>query len=143
MAMAEVRSRRQPDLRRRFADELPVPNDVERAPTSPRRAAAGRHETPLRLAFDLDGVLADMESELVRQATMLFGDSLQASPGSEPAEGVAHGVPEFVHLKMTSRQRRRLWRHIGSIDGFWETLQEIEPARFIAWPPWRPIAAGK
>ena len=133
LAMAECAiAAVQPDLRAPvFADELPVPNEVERAALniSHRRAAAGRHETPLRLAFDLDGVLADMESELVRQATMLFGDSLsQGSPGGqEPAEGVAHGVPEFVHLNMTSRQRRRLWRHIGSIDGFWETLQEIEP----------------
>jgi len=123
----------QPDLSAPvFADELPVPNEIERAALniSRRRATAGLpRETPLRLAFDLDGVLADMESELVRQATMLFGDSLsQASPGGqEPAEGVAPGVPELVHLNMTSRQRRRLWRHIGSIDGFWETLQEIEP----------------
>ena len=28
----------------------------------------------LRIAFDLDGVLADMESELLRQATILFGE---------------------------------------------------------------------
>ena len=28
---------------------------------------------------------------------------------------------------MTVRQQRRLWRHVQSIDGFWESLQEIEP----------------
>lgn len=123
----------QPDLRAPvFADELPALNEVERAALniSRRRAATGRPQsTALRLAFDLDGVLADMESELVRQATVLFGDSVsQALPGDpESAEGVARGVSEFVHLNLTSRQRRRLWRHIGSIDGFWETLQEIEP----------------
>src|ERR1700738_452028 len=31
---------------------------------------------PLRIAFDLDGVLADMESELVRQAEVLFGEAM-------------------------------------------------------------------
>jgi FMN phosphatase YigB (HAD superfamily) len=28
---------------------------------------------PLRIAFDLDGVLADMDGELTRQAEALFG----------------------------------------------------------------------
>jgi hypothetical protein len=28
---------------------------------------------------------------------------------------------------MTARQARRLWRQIESIDGFWESLNEIEP----------------
>jgi len=145
----------QPDLRAPvFADDLPVPDEVERAALNiaRRRAAASRtHGAPLRLAFDLDGVLADMEAELVRQAKLLFGDSMasrlqpraaegagknppaedrvsHAPPGAqEPAEGTGLNLSEFAHLKMTSRQRRRLWRHIGSIDGFWETLQEIEP----------------
>ena len=30
----------------------------------------------LRIAFDLDGVLADMESELVRQAEIVFGEPM-------------------------------------------------------------------
>ena len=47
---------------------------------------------PLRIAFDLDGVLADMESELVRQAEILFGDAmthrLQAAPRTvRPLDG--------------------------------------------------------
>ena len=33
----------------------------------------------------------------------------------------------FVRLRMTVREQRRLWRHVQSIDGFWESLQEIEP----------------
>src|SRR5205814_2107959 len=53
---------------------------------APRRAAEGRSapspagiigvDLPLRIAFDLDGVLADMEGELVRQAEILFGESM-------------------------------------------------------------------
>jgi hypothetical protein len=145
----------QPDLSAPvFADDLPVPGEVERAALniSRGRAAAGRaHGAPLRLAFDLDGVLADMESELVRQAKFLFGEPTtrrlqeraaegagtnprvegavsQASPAAEDAaEGAALSLSELAHLKMTARQRRRLWRHIASIEGFWESLQEIEP----------------
>jgi hypothetical protein len=93
----------------------------------------------LRIAFDLDGVLADMEAELVRQAKLLFGDSVAApvpaiadtesatdaaiEPDAEPAEN----TPTVLKLRMTGRQQRRLWKHVESIDGFWETLDEIEP----------------
>ena len=106
---------------------------------------------PLRIAFDLDGVLADMESELVRQAEILFGDVMTRrlqeryveggateSPAAEKldetppdrsavAEAAPDNVPPLLQLNMTSRQQRRLWRHVESIDNFWETLQELEP----------------
>jgi hypothetical protein len=93
----------------------------------------------LRIAFDLDGVLADMEAELVRQATLLFGESVTSpvapiadvesaadaavEPGMEPAEN----TPAVLKLRMTARQQRRLWKHVESIEDFWETLDEIEP----------------
>jgi hypothetical protein len=114
----------------------------------------------LRIAFDLDGVLADMETELVRQTELLFGAARtkvlqnrarsgeaaadfgkhpareetvpvpdESVPGAdEPAAStVADAAPPIVRMRMTVRQRRRLWRHVQSIDGFWESLQEIEP----------------
>jgi hypothetical protein len=103
----------------------------------------------LRIAFDLDGVLADMESELVRQSEALFGEpmtrrleeraatSTDAGPAAEPAgaeDRAAAGpdaAPEFappvVQLKMTWRQQRRLWRRVASIENFWERLDELEP----------------
>jgi hypothetical protein len=59
----------------------------------------------LRIAFDLDGVLADMESALVPYA---------AQP--TPSTG-----------SLTARQQRRLWRHVESIPDFWLTLEELEP----------------
>ena len=57
----------------------------------------------LRIAFDLDGVLADMESELVRQSKILFGEPMTrrlqeraagaavapAAPGDVPAPAPA------------------------------------------------------
>lgn len=65
---------------------------------------------PLRIAFDLDGVLADMDGELSRQAEALFGS---AGNGRQ--------------RKLTARQVERLWRAVEGIDNFWETLEEIEP----------------
>jgi hypothetical protein len=105
----------------------------------------------LRIAFDLDGVLADMEAELVRQAEAIFGkaitrrlqderagdaDPAPTSPGkagdpdsdSEPAaDRAAENIPPLLKLQMSSRQQRRLWRHVETIPNFWETLDELEP----------------
>lgn len=96
----------------------------------------------LRIAFDVDGVLADMESELVRHAEALFGrstvrrpqwrvpDAAVASP-DEPPQRESHRTPPDepppTRLAITVRQERRLWRHVGLIDGFWESLKETEP----------------
>jgi hypothetical protein len=110
----------------------------------------------LRLAFDLDGVLADMEGELTRQAETLFGEGMTrallagpaAAPASDgppkngdakdprpggdevlsPAESSSgDDGPPLSKLQMTTRQTRRLWQHVQSIDNFWETLEELEP----------------
>ena len=101
---------------------------------------------PLRIAFDLDGVLADMESELVRQAGILFGDAIGRRPlapealeadTTDPSSGTPpdakdvdaplDNTPPLLKVSMTPRQQRKLWRHVQSIENFWETLQEHEP----------------
>ncbi len=76
----------------------------------------------LRIAFDLDGVLADMETELARISAVLFGveadaDDADAPPADAPA----------VSLNLTARQQRRLWQRVRSIENFWESLREVEP----------------
>jgi len=96
----------------------------------------------LRIGFDLDGVLADMEAELVRQAEILFGESMtrvlekraDGGPSTpDPAEAGQKGdpaldiAPAIERLNMTPRQQRRLWKHVESIENFWQTLQETEP----------------
>jgi hypothetical protein len=97
----------------------------------------------------MDGVLADMESELVRQAEILFGEPMtrrrraRAAEVNDAAPAEQHTDPEsdrqtasetaadnaqpLLQLNMTSRQQRRLWRHVESIENFWENLREIEP----------------
>lgn len=95
---------------------------------------------PLRVGFDLDGVLADMDAELFRQAEALFGEAAIAQPvrGNEnvpgapsdseaAADAAATNEAPLLKLNLTSRQQRKLWRHVESIDNFWETLKEIEP----------------
>ncbi|HEX7139093.1 MAG TPA: hypothetical protein VF219_14655 [Vicinamibacterales bacterium] len=62
----------------------------------------------LRIAFDLDGVLADMDSELARCTEELFG-------------GSASGLPD-----LGVSQERQLWRHVETVENFWERLPELE-----------------
>ena len=88
----------------------------------------------LRIGFDLDGVLADMEQAIVREATTLFGSTLPRSADEGPAsmgdfvpEEIASGTPVRNEMQLTARQRRQLWRHLRSVDNFWESLDEIEP----------------
>ena len=104
----------------------------------------------LRIAFDLDGTLADMESELVAQAKILFGDTItrRLEAGPEPpagaqvksareagdsdadqaaAESSNENVSPLVKLNLTAREQRRLWKHVEAIENFWLTLTELEP----------------
>lgn len=90
----------------------------------------------LRVGFDLDGVLADMESALIGEVEKLFGSSLkhQKAPHAGPSsmfdlvpEEVSDNAPLRQELELTARERRQLWRHVRAIDGFWESLEETEP----------------
>jgi hypothetical protein len=92
----------------------------------------------LRIGCDLDGVLADMEAALVREAEKLFGarpkrdesrrQSLDPSSMGDivPSE-VADNAPLQHELQLSDRERRALWRHVRSIEDFWESLDETEP----------------
>jgi hypothetical protein len=103
---------------------------------APRPHRAGsplpRSLVALRIAFDLDGVLADMDSALVRQAEQLFGEAIARRPADlpeetqGPAEAPAEITPPLLQLNLTGRQQRKLWRHIESLDNFWQTLEEAE-----------------
>lgn len=107
---------------------------------------------PLRIGFDLDGVLADMDRELIRQAEAIFGETMtrrlveEAATDTPPKGTPTKEVPttptagaaaqaaapkatdhDVSRLHMTARQERRLWNHVVAIENFWETLKEIEP----------------
>jgi hypothetical protein len=96
----------------------------------------------LRIGFDLDGVLADMDSALLREAAAVFGEAaarqMQQRPESselaasavassdESAEVSDGTTPPLIRLSMTPRQQRRLWHHVRSVEDFWQSLTEIE-----------------
>lgn len=88
----------------------------------------------MRLAFDLDGTVADMQSALAREARRLFPGidpaSLPASVIDTEGEGASQNAPEekvvtIGHL--SSRQQRELWKAVCDQENWWETLPEIEP----------------
>ena len=85
----------------------------------------------LRLGFDLDGVLADMNAALVREARRLFPGLETQSPevrtASEPDAGDEPGETAPLSLRLTPRQERQLWDAVREIPNFWETLGETEP----------------
>jgi hypothetical protein len=85
-----------------------------------------------------------MEGELIHQAEALFGDAvtgrLQENPragsalvaGDPDAPATASEPPQenvslLATLRLTSRQQRRLWRHVETIENFWQGLKELEP----------------
>jgi len=92
----------------------------------------------LRIACDLDGTVADMDTALQREAQRLFGPevSLHAFPGDrmESAEDVeGHMTSEAAARTnggprpLTAREVRRLWEHVASLENFWASLGEVEP----------------
>ncbi|HEY7292576.1 MAG TPA: HAD family hydrolase [Vicinamibacterales bacterium] len=85
----------------------------------------------LRIAFDLDGVLADMTAALGMHADALFEQGTSRSPvadsdGSEAEQNDEEAALRPATLALTSSQRRRLWNHVRGIQNFWETLSELE-----------------
>lgn len=105
----------------------------------------------------MDGVLADMEAELIRHAETLFGPGVVRQQAAEAAQGKntagpaaskqgagdgssesddttqsaaeksPDNTPALLKLKLNDRQQRRLWRHVEGIENFWQSLPETEP----------------
>jgi hypothetical protein len=101
----------------------------------------------MRVAFDLDGVLADLHAEFARVALRMFPEldpQIVTSPdvGSSPPEAVepsggAPAEPETAAdtppgppmstLALSRRQTDAVWRQLAATENFWEGLSEIEP----------------
>ena len=99
---------------------------------------------PLRIACDLDGTLADMDSALQAEAERLFGpdvdlraslrgraegpssaespDPTATTPGVQPPP-----LPLAAGTRLSDRQQRQLWARVREIENFWSSLKEIEP----------------
>src|SRR4051812_46599475 len=92
----------------------------------------------MRIAFDLDGVLADLHRAFTAAAIELFPELDEAAlsspdvvgspqPAREPASVPEAEAEAATRKPLTSRQRDAVWDHLGGVENFWETLGEIEP----------------
>ena len=77
----------------------------------------------LRIAFDIDGVLADMRGALRREASRL-GIGPEEVPVQEDNVSSDDAAPSIT---MSDRDQRRLWAEVTKIENFWGTLDELEP----------------
>jgi hypothetical protein len=91
----------------------------------------------MRLGFDLDGTLADMQTALARQARDLFPsvDPATLPKSTPPGETQPQDAPDAPESaveslsapSLTPRQQRELWKAVCARENFWESLDEIEP----------------
>jgi hypothetical protein len=99
---------------------------------------------PLRIAFDMDGTLADLSSAYKDLEDRLFGPALaeHERPAPEARETEQHGDGNAVPAATTSdnsrtsdkrprrrggtRHRDRVWRAIEETPDFWTTLKPLE-----------------
>jgi hypothetical protein len=117
----------------------------------------------MRVSFDMDGVLADMDAALASIAKREFGISAPTGVGRQDVSDSRTPQPEpdvplvgsggtptpadvlpmaAVLSSLTPRQQTRLWKRVTETPNFWETLDELEPgsirrlyrlARELAW----------
>jgi hypothetical protein len=89
----------------------------------------------MRIAFDMDGVIADLHAAYVQTALRLFPQLDRAAiatldVGASPDDASASGaeVPDAgAGLAVTRRQSEAIWRELSAKENFWESLSEIEP----------------
>src|SRR5687768_15635616 len=97
---------------------------------------------PLRIAFDMDGTLADLHSAYAKMEEQVLGadeaDHEQPAPEVREAQqhqegGVSesgpaeHGSAERRSARSSSQHRDRVWRAIEATPDFWTTLDPIDP----------------
>jgi hypothetical protein len=93
----------------------------------------------MRIAFDLDGVLADLHGPFVRTVERLFPQidptairtaDIGASPPDEQPDDSVEEVPSLPAptrpVPLTRRQSDAVWDALAATENFWESLDEIE-----------------
>lgn len=86
----------------------------------------------LRIAFDIDGTLADLDAALAAVAARLSPSAPADEKRPEPSEP-APLTPEEEQVEpprvraLSPRQQREIWKAVRSTEGFWESLVETEP----------------
>ena len=81
--------------------------------------------SPLRIAFDMDGTLADLSSAYVELEERLFGPI--GTPHEQPAPELREVEQHRDQEKRSSPQHRDdVWQAIESTPNFWTTLKPID-----------------
>ncbi|MCM3881541.1 MAG: hypothetical protein ND807_15640 [Vicinamibacterales bacterium] len=77
----------------------------------------------MRIAFDMDGTLADLSSAYAEIEERLFGaaDEEAKHPAPEAREAEQHS-----RRRTSARSRDQVWRAIESTPDFWTTLKPLE-----------------
>ena len=93
-----------------------------------------RADRPLRIGFDMDGVLADFAPRSTPSRTRLFPDAPQLSPPASPRWPRRRGAGSRADRPAkpadnpheTRRRREAIWNEIRRTPDFWTTLQPID-----------------
>ena len=90
----------------------------------------------MRIAFDMDGVLADLQTVYVQTAIKLFPEldrAAMAAPvagaslrDDESTSDEAAIVDPTAGVVVSRRQSAAIWAHVGGVENFWQGLAEIE-----------------
>jgi hypothetical protein len=92
----------------------------------------------MRIGWDLDGVLADLESALRREAHRLWPDPTAKAAGAPSGEegsvelddgelGEDERKVTPSTLALSPSQQHDLWHEVHRLPNFWESLDETEP----------------
>jgi hypothetical protein len=96
----------------------------------------------MRLAFDLDGTVADIHSALAREARRLFpGIDPETVPNSTPPTGTPaegsdspqEGESTLSIGQLSSRQQRELWKTVCDQENWWRRSPRSNPVRSPAF----------
>jgi len=91
----------------------------------------------VRIAFDLDGVLADLHTAFSQAAIGLYPEldraaiaapDVGASPPADDddAESADPAIAPPVRRAISRKQSEAIWKHLMSVEDFWQGLAEIE-----------------
>jgi hypothetical protein len=88
----------------------------------------------MRIAFDVDGVLADLHRSFSDAGRNLFPNlepessvATRGEPSVTESEGFDNAPGTPARARLSRRQVDAVWREVLSVPSFWETLQETEP----------------
>ena len=82
---------------------------------------------PLRIGFDMDGVLADFAAAYLHIEANLFGPAARSTPRHPEKQAEDAESPEAGEERPLRRRNDTVWRAIRATQDFWTTLQPTEP----------------